>query len=34
VLYDVGAEISANGGAPIGDAVQEIACAIFENLEL
>ncbi|HUR03253.1 MAG TPA: hypothetical protein VM347_11980 [Nonomuraea sp.] len=34
ILYDVGAEISANGGAPIGDAVQEIACVIYENLDL
>lgn len=33
-LYEIGAEISANGGEPIGDAVQEIACAVYENLEL
>jgi len=33
-LYDIGAEISANGGEPVGDAVQQIACVVFENLEL
>lgn len=27
-LYQIGEQISANGGAPLGDAVQSIACAV------
>jgi hypothetical protein len=31
-LYSIGEQISAAGGAPLGDAIQTIACAIFTNL--
>lgn len=31
-LYSIGQAISENGGAPLGDAIQTIACAIFTNL--
>lgn len=31
-LYSVGQAISENGGAPLGDLIQTVACAIFTNL--
>lgn len=34
VLYGIGVQISEGGGAPLGDAVQQIACAIYTNLSL
>lgn len=33
-LYDIGGQVTANGGAPLGDLVQTIACAVFTNLGL
>jgi hypothetical protein len=34
ILYGIGLQISNGGGAPLGDAVQSIACAVFVNLGL
>lgn len=31
-LYTIGATISENGGAPLGDLIQTVACAVFTNL--
>jgi hypothetical protein len=31
-LYGIGVQISEGGGAPLGDAVQQIACALYTNL--
>lgn len=31
-LYSVGQAISENGGAPLGDLIQTVACAIYTNL--
>jgi hypothetical protein len=33
-LYAIGAEISGQGGGPVGDLIQTIACAIEEELGL
>ena len=30
VLVGIGQEINANGGAPLGDVVIEVACAVFD----
>lgn len=34
IVYQVGKAISDGGGAPLGDAVQQIACALDTNLGL
>ena len=34
ILYQVGLAISDNGGAPLGDLVQQVACAVYDNLGL
>lgn len=33
-LYGIGVQVSDGGGAPIGDLVQEVACAVYTNLGL
>jgi hypothetical protein len=34
IVYEIGAQISAGGGAPLGDLIQQVACALDDSLGL